>query len=271
MSIVHLYSIVSLSLIFLLAISPSFKLLDEDSDEVIKLTVLAAGDPLVEINNNVCKIITERTVFYHIREKAKSLPSLAPKSTTEYLEYEETLNLIRKRTHERQLALNDNPESLKLIDDSNPCEESIEPDGPTSSIILNEDTIFEHIRKKAKSFPRVDEIKSLSTKSYNINSDFDFDLFADAKSNIVQKENVLIIDSDAVKPQLKAATQEKQHKSPSFANRQLCLLESENRPHLDLLQPRLSHSDVLLPVVALVVRAQSHVAVGKAPVVVTMK
>nr|GEW26282.1 CCR4-Not transcription complex subunit 1 isoform X2 [Tanacetum cinerariifolium] len=48
-----------------------------------------------------------------------------------------------------------------------------------------------------------------------------------AKSNIVQKENVLIIDSDAVKPQLKAATQEKQHKSPSFANMQLCSLESE--------------------------------------------
>ncbi|GJY91869.1 hypothetical protein Tco_0507651, partial [Tanacetum coccineum] len=110
-----------------------------------KLTVLAAGDPLVEINNDVCKIITERTVFYHIREKAKSFPSLAPKSTTEYLEYEETLNLIRKH----------------------------------------------------------------------------------AKSNILQKENVLIIDSDAVKPQLKAATQEKQHKSPGFANRQLCLLESE--------------------------------------------
>ncbi|GJS35703.1 DNA polymerase delta catalytic subunit [Tanacetum coccineum] len=37
-----------------------------------------------------------------------------------------------------------------------------------------------------------------------------------------------------------------------------------NRPYLDLLQPRLSHSDVLLPVVALVVRPQSNVAVGKA-------
>nr|GEX17132.1 DExH-box ATP-dependent RNA helicase DExH17 isoform X1 [Tanacetum cinerariifolium] len=198
----------------------SFKILDEDSDE---------GDSLVEINNDGCKIITERTVFDHIREKANSLPSLAPKSTTEYLEYEETLNLIRKRTHERQLVLNDNTESLKLIGDSNPCEESIEPDGPTSSIILNGDTIFEHIRKKAKSFPRVDEIKSLSTKSYNINSDFDFDfdLFTDVKSNIVQKENVLIIDSDVVKPQLKPTTQEKQHMSPSFANRRLCSLESE--------------------------------------------
>nr|GFA94669.1 DExH-box ATP-dependent RNA helicase DExH17 isoform X1 [Tanacetum cinerariifolium] len=203
---------------------PSFKLLDEDSDE---------GDPLVEINNDHCKIFTERTVFDHIREKAKSLPSLAPKSTTEYLESDETLiliinetlSLIRKRTRERQLALNDNTESLNLTDDSNPCEESIEPDGTTSSIILNGDTIFEHIRKKAKSFPRVDEIKSLSTKSHNIS--FDFDLFADAKSNIVQKENALIIDSEPVKPLLKAATREKQHKSPSFASRQCCSLESE--------------------------------------------
>nr|GEU90276.1 DExH-box ATP-dependent RNA helicase DExH17 isoform X1 [Tanacetum cinerariifolium] len=183
--------------------------------------MLTACDPLVEINIDGCKIITERIVFDHIREKAKSLPFLAPKPTIEYLEYEETLNLIRKHTYERQLALNENIESLKLIDDFNPCEESIELDGPTLSIIINGDTIFEHIRKKSKSFPLVDKIKSLSTKSYNINSDFDFDFdqFADAKSNIVQKENVLIIDSNAVKPQLKAATQEKQHKSPSFANR----------------------------------------------------
>ncbi|GKC67574.1 hypothetical protein Tco_1100172 [Tanacetum coccineum] len=182
---------------------------------------------MAEINNDDCKIITERTVFDHIREKAKSLPSLAPKSTTEYPASEETLSLIRKRTRERQLALNDNTESLNLTGDSNPCEESIEPDGTTSSIILNGDTIFEHIRKKAKSFPRVDEIKSQSTKSHNINFDFDFDLFADAKSNIVQKENALIIDSEPVKPQLKAATREKQYKSPSFANRQCCSLESE--------------------------------------------
>ncbi|GJY42395.1 hypothetical protein Tco_0429665 [Tanacetum coccineum] len=107
---------------FLLAMSPSFKLLDEDSDEVIKLTVLAAGDPLVEINNDDCKIITERTVFDHIREKAKSLPSLAPKSTAKYPESEETLNLIRTRTHERQLALNHNPyeESIEQTEPLHP-------------------------------------------------------------------------------------------------------------------------------------------------------
>ncbi|GKE97849.1 hypothetical protein Tco_0021200, partial [Tanacetum coccineum] len=169
--------------------------------------------------------ITERTIFDHIREKAKSLPSLAPNSTTEYPASEETLSLIRKRTRKRQLARKENTESLNLTDYSNPCEESIEPEGTTSSIILNGDAIFEHIRKKAKSFTRVDEIKSLSTKSYNI--DFDFDLFIDAKSNIVQKENVLTLDSDPVKPQLKAATREKQHISPSFANKKCCLMESE--------------------------------------------
>lgn len=187
--------------------------------------MLATGDPVVEINDDDCKVITERTIFDHIREKAKSLPSLAPKSTTEYPPSEDTLSLIRKRTRERQLALNDTTVSLNLTEDSNPCEESTETDGTTSSIKLNEDTIFDHIRKKAKSFPRVEEIKSLSTKSYNTN--FDFDLFADAKSNIVQKENVLVLDSEPVKPQPKAATQEKQHKSPSFANRQCCSLESE--------------------------------------------
>ena len=38
-----------------------------------------------------------------------------------------------------------------------------------------------------------------------------------------------------------------------------------------LLQPQLSHSDVLLLVVASVVRAQLHVAVRKAPVLFTTK
>ncbi|GJX84331.1 hypothetical protein Tco_0335105 [Tanacetum coccineum] len=131
--------------------SPSFKPLDEDSEELIMLTELAAGDHLAEIKNDDCKSINERTIFDHIREMAKSLPFLAPISTTEYLASEETLSLIRKRTRERQLARKENTKSLNLTDYSNPCEESIEPEGTTSSIILNGDTIFEHIRKKAKS------------------------------------------------------------------------------------------------------------------------
>ncbi|KAJ9562940.1 hypothetical protein OSB04_008100 [Centaurea solstitialis] len=155
---------------------PSFKLLDEDSDE---------GDRVFETNDDDCKIITERTVFDHIREKAKSLPSFTATPTTEYPPSLETLSLIRKRTHDRQLALDELLESSRSS--NNPCEESTEPpDGNNAlSNMLTGDTIFEHIRKKAKCFPRVDEIKSLTTKksSPDFDFDFDFDLSAGAKSN----------------------------------------------------------------------------------------
>lgn len=189
---------------------PSFKLLDEDSDE---------GERVVENNDDDCKIITEITVFDHIREKAKSLPFLAATPTTEYPPSLETLSLIRKRTHDRQLALNELLESS-----NNPREEesSEPPDGNnnTPSNMLTGDTIFEHIRKKAKCFPRLDEIKSLTTKPSNPNFDFDFDfdfdLSAGAKSNDqVQKETLIVLDSQPVKPKGKAATGEK---SPSLAN-----------------------------------------------------
>lgn len=186
--------------------------------------MLTTGEPVVENNDeDDCKIITERSVFEHIRQKAKSLPSLAAKPNTDYPPSEETLSLIRKRTRDRQLALNDAEDLLNLTDLLDPCEESSEPDGNTHSKILNGDTIFEHIRKKAKSFPRVDEIKSLSTKSYDTN--FDFDSFAVAKSNVIQKESLIILDPEPVKIQGTSQQAKKQHKSPGLANsRQSCSL-----------------------------------------------
>ncbi|PWA84569.1 cycloartenol synthase [Artemisia annua] len=48
---------------------------DVDKGRFIKLTVLAIGDSVVEINDNDCKVITEKTIFDHIRQKAKSLPN----------------------------------------------------------------------------------------------------------------------------------------------------------------------------------------------------
>jgi hypothetical protein len=67
--------------------------------------------PDVEDEDDDCKIITERTVFDHIREKAKGLPALAmlrnPCSPSS-----ETLSLIKKRTRERQLGL-DSPTVLE--------------------------------------------------------------------------------------------------------------------------------------------------------------
>nr|KAJ0212747.1 hypothetical protein LSAT_V11C400227260 [Lactuca sativa] len=180
---------------------PSFKLLDEDSDE---------GEPVVEIENDDdddCKIINERTVFDHIREKAKSLPSFTTTPTTECPPSLETLSLIRKRTRERHLALDDPSEFS-----ANPCEEefqSSEPHRNSKNNTLTGETIFDHIRKKAKSFPRVDEIKTLTTKSTVTN----FDLFADTKS--------IVLDLEPMKPR------EYHPKSPSLANRQLCSLATE--------------------------------------------
>ncbi|XP_024992174.1 DExH-box ATP-dependent RNA helicase DExH17 [Cynara cardunculus var. scolymus] len=189
---------------------PSFKLLDEDSDE---------GERVVENNDDDCKIITEITVFDHIREKAKSLPFLAATPSTEHPPSLETLSLIRKRTHNRQLVLNELLESS-----NNSSEESSEPDGGTStrSNMLTGDTIFEHIRKKSKCFPRVDEIKSLTTKSSIPDFDFDFDLSAGAESNDqVHKGTLTILDLEAVKPKGKANNEEK---SPGLAKRQSCSL-----------------------------------------------
>ncbi|XP_076925278.1 ATP-dependent DNA helicase homolog MER3-like, partial [Bidens hawaiensis] len=204
---------------------PSFKLLDEDSDE---------GEPIVEINNanddnaaaavdddgdDDCRIVTERTVFDYIREKAKSLPTVAANPSIEYPPSKETLNLIRKRTRDKQIALDDTEEFLNLTEGFDPCEESSEPDKHISSATLTGENIFEHIRKKAKSFPRVDEIKSIRSKPSDTNFDFDLDLPADAKSNII------ILDPEPVKTQPKAAvTREKEQKSPSLGNRQSCSL-----------------------------------------------
>ncbi|KAK6798776.1 hypothetical protein RDI58_006479 [Solanum bulbocastanum] len=74
---------------------PSFKLIDEDLDEV----VLAAA-----VEDDECRIINENTIFDHIREKAKNLPALTSLKGT-CLPSLETLNLIRKRTREKQLLV----------------------------------------------------------------------------------------------------------------------------------------------------------------------
>lgn len=60
--------------------------------------------PSAEYEDDDCKIITDRTVFDHIREKAKDFPSLA-KSRVTCSPSSETLSLIKKRTRERQLVM----------------------------------------------------------------------------------------------------------------------------------------------------------------------
>ncbi|PHU27550.1 ATP-dependent DNA helicase MER3 -like protein [Capsicum chinense] len=74
---------------------PNFKLIDEDLDEVI---------PASTVEDDECKIIDEKTIFDHIREKAKNLPALTSLKGTCSPSLE-TLNLIRKRTREKQFLV----------------------------------------------------------------------------------------------------------------------------------------------------------------------
>lgn len=74
---------------------PSFKLIDEDLDE---------GVPAAAVEDDECRIINENTIFDHIREKAKNLPVLTSLKVTCSPSLE-TLNLIRKRTREKQLPV----------------------------------------------------------------------------------------------------------------------------------------------------------------------
>lgn len=65
----------------------------------INEVVLAAA-----VEDDECRIINENTIFDHIREKAKHLPALTSLKGT-CLPSLETLNLIRKRTREKQLLV----------------------------------------------------------------------------------------------------------------------------------------------------------------------
>ncbi|KAI8019780.1 DExH-box ATP-dependent RNA helicase DExH17 [Camellia lanceoleosa] len=167
---------------------PSFNLLDEESEE--------EDGPSFETEDSECKIINQRTVFDHIREKAKSFPNLAA-SPNACPPSSETLLLIRKRTHEKHLEHNNAievleetegnkiPRSNLLIPSSEHREEHRDdidkastPNSPicfgelcleskeSTSKTLTEETIFEHIRKKAKNFSTVNKWKFLEPEPF---------------------------------------------------------------------------------------------------------
>ncbi|KAL0424693.1 UNVERIFIED_CONTAM: DExH-box ATP-dependent RNA helicase DExH17 [Sesamum radiatum] len=83
---------------------PSFKLIDEELED---------DKPVIETEDDDCKIITERTVFDHIRKKAKTLPFL-PMPNDTCLPSLEAFTLIRKRTRERHLELDNDIEVLEV-------------------------------------------------------------------------------------------------------------------------------------------------------------
>ncbi|KAK4477374.1 hypothetical protein RD792_016595 [Penstemon davidsonii] len=85
---------------------PSFNLIDEDFED---------GDPVVETEDDDCKIVSEKTVFDHIRRKAKSLPVL-PLHNDTCSPSLETFTLIRKRTREMHLELENDIEVLEVLE-----------------------------------------------------------------------------------------------------------------------------------------------------------
>ncbi|GFP99856.1 probable ATP-dependent DNA helicase hfm1 [Phtheirospermum japonicum] len=93
---------------------PSFKLIDEESEDDM---------PVVETEDDDCKIITEKTVFDHIRTKAKSLPVL-PLSNYTPSPSLEAFTRIRKRTREMHLEL-DNSIEVSEVQESSKTPRSI--------------------------------------------------------------------------------------------------------------------------------------------------
>ncbi|KAL0292055.1 UNVERIFIED_CONTAM: DExH-box ATP-dependent RNA helicase DExH17 [Sesamum calycinum] len=112
---------------------PSFKLIDEELEDGKELLFLESiflssspltatvfsflpnveDKPVIETEDDDCKIITERTVFDHIRKKAKTLPFL-PMPNDTCLPSLEAFTLIRKRTRERHLELDNDIEVLEV-------------------------------------------------------------------------------------------------------------------------------------------------------------
>ncbi|KAG6719998.1 hypothetical protein I3842_03G036300 [Carya illinoinensis] len=171
---------------------PSFNLIDEEMGE---------GETDVELQEDECKIITEQTVFDHIREKAKKFPVLAASSNARSPS-SEALPLTRKRTLGQLLELHREVEVLEETGrnkiprqgGANPSSESREvehngintnkcitpkpqvtarslgaaiedwlPPEPEQGAFktLTEESIFDHISKKSKNFPVINKSKTI--------------------------------------------------------------------------------------------------------------
>ncbi|KAM6572347.1 hypothetical protein CsatA_016427 [Cannabis sativa] len=77
---------------------PSFNILDENFEEFER----GGDEPVLQVDEDKHKSLTEQKIFDHIREKAKSFPGLAAPSIA-CSPSTETLNLIRKHTRENDL------------------------------------------------------------------------------------------------------------------------------------------------------------------------
>ncbi|KAL3526077.1 hypothetical protein ACH5RR_014449 [Cinchona calisaya] len=199
---------------------PTFKLLDEDSE---------GGAPAFDTEDDDCKIITEKTVFDHIREKAKKFPALEL-SNDACSPSMETLTLIRKRTREQQLELDN---SIQILDEKSKIKDNHQPlvilsaesvdlepvcnRGPTPGKFLPvhedfepetlaEGCIFDHIRRKAKTFPLLGNLYSTEFKNMSNHGNLTFDGFEAYSRYQVLHDPVIIADPDAMDIRRNATT-----------------------------------------------------------------
>lgn len=206
---------------------PSFKLIDED------LELGVEGEPGFEIQNDSCKIISEQTIFEHIREKAKNFPLLTTSSNV-CSPSSEAMLLTRKRPRDKAIELDSAPNATEetegskislallnvtseqgqreryghdsyklmtpkhhtspgrfvadLVDDS---AGGLPSKSETSGLNCpTQDTIFDHIRKKAQYFPALSTTMQFDsvagTKEYSFENQPDFCI---AASQVLKEVN----------------------------------------------------------------------------------
>lgn len=170
---------------------PSFNLIDEELENVAIAEVVAN----VETEQGGCKILTDETVFDHIRKKSTNFPVLTSRNTA-CSPSSESLLLKRKGSRENaevveetdttevpaHIAVNPfsdcrdieienwqnfNESTQDILRSKNTIdlldERGLVPPLPEEIICktLNEEKIFDHIRKKAKNFPLFDKAKTV--------------------------------------------------------------------------------------------------------------
>lgn len=171
---------------------PSFNLIDEELENVAIAEVVAN----VETEQGGCKILTDETVFDHIRKKSTNFPVLTSRNTA-CSPSSESLLLKRKGSRENAEVVEETdttevPAHIAVNPFSDCRDIEIENwqnfnEGSTQDILrskntidllderglvpplpeeiicktLNEEKIFDHIRKKAKNFPLFDKAKTV--------------------------------------------------------------------------------------------------------------
>uniref|UniRef100_A0A7N0TMY8 DNA 3'-5' helicase n=1 Tax=Kalanchoe fedtschenkoi TaxID=63787 RepID=A0A7N0TMY8_KALFE len=154
---------------------PSFNLID-DLDEIEAAPVVERA-PVIEAEEDECRILSKKEVFNHIREKAKNFPILNTEKTT-CSPSVETWNIKRKRILEKtsdmrgDIEVPRDPKRNKVTQQvlhtvSPETSDMAQSTVATGHISVSEiekslkgETVFDHIRNKAKSFQWFDQSSS---------------------------------------------------------------------------------------------------------------